>query len=194
MVRPRYGDFGTPEQKIPDRGVPGVDWESCITMNGNWGFNRADQNWKSVPRLVELLVETSSKGGNLLLNIGPDGEGATPAPSIERLAGLATWMRVHASAIHGTSASPFDGAPFRATRKGNRLNCFLPQWPSAGELLLPGVRTMPTRASMHGATPSTMLPARLVDAGLVVRLPDRASDPTCSVLALDMPSPIPTAY
>jgi alpha-L-fucosidase len=194
MVRPKYGDFGTPEQKIPDRGVPGVDWESCITMNGNWGFNRADQNWKSVPRLVQLLVETSSKGGNLLLNVGPDGEGATPAPSVERLSGLASWMRVHGSAIHGTSASPFEGAPFRATRKGNRLHCFLPEWPGARELLLPGVRTVPSRASMVGTRGADSLPARMVDAGLVVRLPERASDPICSVLALDMPSPVPTAY
>lgn len=194
MVRPKYGDFGTPEQKIPDRGVPGVDWESCITMNGNWGFNRADENWKSVPRLVELLVETASKGGNLLLNVGPDGSGATPAPSVERLQGLADWMRVHASAIHGTSASPFDGAPFRATRTGNRLNCFLQQWPAERDLLLPGVTTLPARAAMLGSPASDVLPVRRVDAGVVVTLPPRASNAVCSVLGLDMPSPIPAAY
>ena len=194
MVRPKYGDFGTPEQKIPDRGVPGVDWESCITMNGNWGFNRADQNWKSLSRLVELLVETSSKGGNLLLNVGPDGSGATPDPSVERLQGLADWMRVHRTAIHGTSASPFDGAPFRATRSGHRLHCFLQQWPAARELLLPGVTTLPTRAAMLGAADREGLPARRVDTGVVVTLPPRPSDAVCSVLALDMPSAIPAAY
>jgi len=194
MTRPTYGDFGTPEQKIPDRGVPGVDWESCITMNGNWGFNRADENWKSVTRLVELLVETSSKGGNLLLNVGPDGSGATPTPSVERLQGLADWMRVHKSAIHGTSASPFDGTPFRATRVGNRLNCFLQSWPTDTELLLPGVQTLPTRAFMMGTRDGDALPVRRVDRGLVVTLPAQPSDAICSVLTLDMPAAIPSVY
>jgi len=194
MVRPKYGDFGTPEQKVPDRGVSGVDWESCITMNGNWGFNRADENWKSVARLVELLVETSSKGGNLLLNVGPDGSGATPAPSVERLQGLAEWMRVHGTAIHGSSASPFEGTPFRATRTGNRLHCFLQQWPAERQLLLPGVTTLPTRAAMLGSADRAGLPTRRVDAGVVVTLPPTASNSICSVLALDMPSAIPTAY
>jgi alpha-L-fucosidase len=194
MVRPTYGDFGTPEQKIPDRGVPGVDWESCITMNGNWGFNRADTNWKSVSRLVELLVETSSKGGNLLLNVGPDGSGATPLPSVERLQGLATWMRVHRSAIHGTSASPFEGTPFRATRAGNRLHCFLHTWPTDTELLLPGVQTQPTRAFMMGAREGESLSVRRVDRGLVVTLPAKPSDSICSVLTVEMPTPIPSVY
>jgi alpha-L-fucosidase len=194
MTRPTYGDFGTPEQKIPDRGVPGVDWESCITMNGNWGFNRADQEWKSVSRLVELLVETSSKGGNLLLNVGPDGTGATPTPSVERLRGLADWMSVHQRAIHGTLASPFEGTAFRATRAGNRLHCFLQNWPADTELLLPGVNTLPTRASMMGARAGDALPVRRVDRGLVVTLPPQAPDPICSVLAVEMPSPIPSVY
>lgn len=192
MGRPTYGDFGTPEQKIPDRGMPGVDWESCITMNGNWGFNRADKNFKSLPTLVGLLVETASKGGNLLLNIGPDGQGAVPAESIDRLGGLATWMHTHGDAIHGTSASPFEGAPFRSTRKDRTLNCFLPDWPSTRELLLPGVRTRPTSARLLGA--NTALPTRVTEQGLVVTLPERASDPVCSVLSVQMADPIPAAY
>ncbi len=194
LTRPRYGDFGTPEQKIPDRGVPGIDWESCITMNGNWGFNRADTNFKSLPKLVEILVETASKGGNLLLNIGPDGAGAVPAPSVERLQGLSEWMRLHGDAIHGTSASPFEGTPFRATRKGDRLYCFLPTWPTQRELVLPGVRTAPRGAYMIEDARRTPLPTRVVDAGLVVTLPPQASDPTCSVLAVQMPHNIPTSF
>ena len=87
LARAEVGDFSTPEQEIPDRGIPGVDWESCVTMNGNWGYNRADHNFKSVPKLVSMLVETASKGGNLLLNVGPTGEGLVPPESVDRLAG-----------------------------------------------------------------------------------------------------------
>lgn len=185
LSRPSLGDFGTPEQKVPDRGLPGVDWESCITMNNNWGYNRADNNWKSLPTLVGLLTETASKGGNLLLNVGPKGDGSIPAESVERLEGLARWMKTHGEAIHGTQASPYEGLTFRVTRGERRINCFLPAWPAARELMLPGLRTVPQRARMLGGAPRERLAIRRVDNGVVVSLPERPSDAICSVLALD---------
>lgn len=183
----KIGDFGTPEQNIPDRGLPGVDWESCITMNANWGYNRADKAFKSTPALVNMLCDTASKGGNLLLNIGPTGTGAIPQESIDRLQGLSRWMDKHADAIHGTLASPFTSAPFRATQSklGDRINVFLPLWPGERELLIPGLRTLPTRATMMGASALDVLPVRPVDAGVVVTLPARATDPVSSVLRLE---------
>ncbi|GAH05300.1 unnamed protein product, partial [marine sediment metagenome] len=64
------GDFGTPEQQIPSKGLPGVDWESCMTMNNTWGFKSYDHNWKSTEDLLRKLVDIASKGGNFLLNVG----------------------------------------------------------------------------------------------------------------------------
>lgn len=179
------GDFGTPEQKIPDRGLPGVDWESCITMNGNWGYNRADKNFKSPATLVNMLVDTASKGGNLLLNVGPTGEGRVPAESVERLDAMGAWMKRHSDAIYGTAASPFDNTSFRATRKGKRLNCFVSDWPSSRELLLPGLRQTPRRVWMLGDAKRTALQSHMADSGLVVSLASQASDALCSVVALD---------
>ena len=179
------GDFGTPEQKIPDRGLPGVDWESCITMNGNWGYNRADRNFKSPATLVGMLVETASKGGNLLLNVGPTGEGRVPAERVERLDAMGAWMRRHGDAIYGTSASLFENASFRATRKGTRLNCFLPEWPASREIVLAALRQVPRRAWMMGDPARTPLRTQASNAGLVVTLPGRQSDPLCSVVAID---------
>jgi len=163
-------------------------------MNQNWGYNKADKDFKSLPKLVEMLIETSSKGGNLLLNIGPTGTGAVPPESVDRLAGLHDWMKVHSEAIHGTEASPFEGASFRATRKGKRLNVFLPEWPAQGELLLPGVTATPTKVRLLGGASNRSLPARGTDKGLVVTLPAARSNAVCSVLALDMPTAVPTAY
>jgi hypothetical protein len=94
-------------------------------------------------------------------------------------------MKVHGEAIHATQASPFDGLSFRVTRGPRRLNCFLPQWPSARELLLPGLQSVPTRARMLGGARRERLGVRAVDNGIVVTLPERASDAVCSVLALD---------
>ncbi len=65
------GDFGTPEQTIPATGMPGVDWETCMTMNNNWGYNAEDHNFKSTKEIVRMLIDIASKGGNYLLNIGP---------------------------------------------------------------------------------------------------------------------------
>ncbi|MCL1894507.1 MAG: alpha-L-fucosidase, partial [Holophagaceae bacterium] len=80
------GDYGTPEQEVPPMGLPGVDWETCMTMNDHWGYNKADQNWKSSTELIRILIDVASKGGNLLLNVGPMATGEFPVASMERLA------------------------------------------------------------------------------------------------------------
>ena len=70
---PKYGDFITPEQHIPATGMPGVDWETCMTLNTTWGYSEHDHAWKSDETLIRNLVDIASKGGNYLLNIGPEG-------------------------------------------------------------------------------------------------------------------------
>src|ERR1044072_3457434 len=75
------GDFGTPEQQIPPSGLPGVDWESCMTMNTTWGFKFYDDKWKSPEVIIRNLIDIASKGGNYLLNVGPTKEGLIPEPT-----------------------------------------------------------------------------------------------------------------
>ena len=181
------GDFRTPEQEVPATGWPGVDWESCITMNRNWGYNAQDHDFKSVEQLVGLLVETASKGGNLLLNVGPKADGTFPEESVERLAAMGRWMRVNGEAIHGTTASLFADAPFRSTTRGNRIYLFLEEWPRS--LRLPGLKTPVRRTSLLGA-PDRHAPV-VVDPqgrqGLTSLGPP--PDPVCSVIALDFDEP-----
>jgi alpha-L-fucosidase len=117
------GDYGTPEQEIPATGFgAGVDWESCMTMNGHWGYNKNDQNWKSAKTLIQNLVNCASKGGNYLLNVGPTSEGLIPGPSIERLAEMGAWMKANGEAIYGTTASPFKKLAWgKSTQKPGKL-------------------------------------------------------------------------
>jgi alpha-L-fucosidase len=91
-ARGGIGDFFTPEQQIPETD-PGGDWESCITMNGSWGFKADDQNWKSAGDLIRMLTDITSKNGNFLLNVGPTGEGEISPESVQRLAEIGQWMR-----------------------------------------------------------------------------------------------------
>jgi alpha-L-fucosidase len=181
------GDFGTPEQRIPETGLPGVDWESCITMNHNWGYNSHDRDFKSVAELVGLLVETASKGGNLLLNVGPKADGTFPEESVDRLQGLAKWMAVNGTAIHGSAASPFTGTPFRVTTQGNRVNLFLTDRPATARL--PRLVTPVRRAYLLADPQLTALGVQATADGPVITLPSVIPDSICAVVAVELEGP-----
>lgn len=100
---PGAGDYATPEQAVP-ADPPEGRWETCLTMNRTWGFCPADTEYKPARQLIHTLCETAGKGGNLLLNVGPDGDGRVPPAQVERLEAMATWMERHAEAIRDTTA------------------------------------------------------------------------------------------
>lgn len=106
-------DIQTPENFIPATGIPGADWEVCMTMNHSWGYAKDDHDWKSSREIIHKLIDITSKGGNLLLNVGPMGTGRMPQASLDRLAEVGKWLKTNGEAIHGTRASLFT---------------FLPQW------------------------------------------------------------------
>ena len=108
----KVGDFGTPEQEIPATGQPGLDWETCMTMNRNWGYNRADKDFKPTSVLVRNLVDIASKGGNFLLNVGPDGRGSDPGGKRRAAGGhRAVDEPVNGASIYGTDGKPVRVAP-----------------------------------------------------------------------------------
>jgi len=101
------GDYAQTEDNDMPAGATENAWEIPATMNDTWGYKRFDTNWKSAQVLIRQLIEAVSKGGNYLLNIGPDADGAIPAASIERLEAIGRWLKTHQKAIYGVKPSPF---------------------------------------------------------------------------------------
>jgi len=129
---PAAGDFGTPEQRIPKAGqVPTLPWESCMTINEHWGFDKSDHDWKSSRTIVSNLVDCAGKGGNYLLNVGPTSEGLIPPESVVRLKEVGEWMRLNGEAVYGTQSPHIDGLPSscHATQKGDKIYLHLFEWP-----------------------------------------------------------------
>jgi len=136
---PGAGDFVAPEQFQPsecpknDKEEP-VVWEALHTFSGSWGYHRDELTWKSVPQLLGMLIDGVSKGGNLLLNVGPTGRGEFDHRAQERLAGIGAWMRQHSRSIYGCGAAPKELTPppdcrYTYNKETNRLYLHIMAWP-----------------------------------------------------------------
>ena len=189
------GDTKTPEQHIPPRGFPGQMFEVCMTMNETWGFKKNDHDWKSSRTIIQNLSDIASKGGNFLLNIGPDATGRIPEPSIRILKDLGRWMKTNSEAIYATQASPFPrrlpwGRVTQKTNSHGSTTLFLHvwNWPADGHLLLPTLRTKPSSARTLAT--GKRASAKLSPDGLVVTLRDAAPDPDVSIVKLTFKQPL----
>ena len=108
---PGSGDIETPEQYIPDNGIRDEDgnmkvWEGCQTFSGSWGYHRDESSWKSPEMVIRMLVNHVSRGGNLLMNVGPTSRGEIDSRAMERLRTRGAWMRYHGRAIYGCGLAP----------------------------------------------------------------------------------------
>ena len=185
--KPYAGDFGTPEQEVPAAGLPGVDWESCITMNDTWGYKHFDHKWKSPEELVRQLIDIASKGGNDLLNVGPTGEGLIPPQSVERLAAMGAWMKVNGESIIGTTATPLGKLEWgRSTQKPGRLYLHVYDWPDEGRLEVPPIANKITAAYLLSDTSKKPLQVTQADKSLFVLLPKDPPDKIASVIVLEV--------
>ena len=187
LYRPWPGDFSTPEQHVPPTGLD-YDWEVCMTMNTSWGYKHYDHNWKSSQTLIRMLVDIASKGGNLLLNVGPTAEGLIPEPSVERLQAIGKWMDINGESIYGTTASPFFKLPWgrctqRVEEDGTTLYLHVFQWPEDNQLRLPNIQTQVDEVYLL-SDKEQKLPSYFEEGNLVITLPGFMPDPANTVVVV----------
>jgi len=178
------GDLETPEQFVPATGFPGRNWEVCMTMNGHWGYNAYDDRWKSTTDLLRKLIDIVSKGGNYLLNVGPNQYGIIPEVCQQNLREIGDWLKMNGTAIYGTTASPFPYLSWgRATLKGQTLYLHVFDWPENGKLVVPFSNKI-TKANLlaDGANP---LKIESQKEKSVIHLPSYAPDKIASVIAVE---------
>jgi alpha-L-fucosidase len=184
-IDPKYGDFTTPEQHVPDAGLPGVDWETCMTMNTTWSYSKFDHDWKSSDKLVKTLVDTASKGGNLLLNIGPRADGTVPEESVTTLKEIGEWLQVNGEAIYGTSASELKKPAWgRITEKPElgALYLHVLDWPTDSTLELMDLSSRYSNAvTLNGRQ---QVPLRLGSKASVLDLSEVEQGPLVTVIRL----------
>jgi len=185
------GDFGTPEQQIPATGLPGLDWETCMTMNDNWGYNSRDANWKTAKDLIRMLADIASKGGNFLLNNGPTAEGVFPIQSLSRLNFLGIWLKTSGESITGTQSSPFKNLDWgRCTQKpidgGTRLFLHVFDWPLERKLIVPGIFNKVKRAYLLSDPGKAALPVSREEDALAIEVLGIPPQPFASVVVLDI--------
>jgi len=134
------GDFSTPEQRIVAE-TGGRAWESCMTLNDSWGYQRADTNWKSARTIVRNLISCARDGGNYLLNIGPRPDGSVPQESVEVLNEVGRWMETNGDTIYKSDlCQPRRSSYASFTRTGNTLYMHVHYWPG-NDVSIGGLQT-----------------------------------------------------
>ncbi|HSV86046.1 MAG TPA: alpha-L-fucosidase [Levilinea sp.] len=188
-ARPLRGeDIQGFEQDLPGENTAGFNTtkiyhlpvEVCMTINDNWGVHYADENHKSVRRLVHVLVKSAAMGGNYLLNVGPTAEGEILPAHIDRLRKVGGWLKKHGEAIYGTRAGLVTGPGIASTRRGDTHYVHVLDYAS-DYARLSGVPVDVRSAALLDGSPVKMF-AR--DEELILVLPEELRDPYCTVVKL----------
>lgn len=179
------GDYmGYGDGEIPAIPRPGRPWEAIFTHNDSWGFSQFDNNFKSTTEVLHLLITVAGKGGNLMLNVGPDGRGNIPAESVRVFKEVGHWLDVYGEAIYGSEGSPVGGISWGAiTHQPGKLYLLVERRPDDGQLLVPGFGPKATGASLLAN--GVRLEFTQTGSDLVVSLPSTLADSRVNVVVVE---------
>ena len=194
-----YGDYDTPEIGVPVYRPKSNYWELCLTMNDSWGYQQNDKNYKSSMQIIDIFVDVISKGGNLLLNIGPKSDGTIPKEQEIILKDLGKWIKKHDPAIYKTKRGiPYDHfyGPTTLSNNDQILYLFVRDFPKDNNIVLKGVSNKINRAYVLGN--GTILKENLLCKvywnkypGIsYIKIPNEVVDPFYTVIAVVLDGPI----
>jgi len=186
MQNQNFGDYiNTGDRAAYIRSTPGI-WEVIPTTNESYGYNKYDKRYKTPKHFVRLLASTAAKGGNMLLNVGPMGNGKWDAPDVNILKNIGKWMDTNGESIYGTDRSPLAIQSWgEVTQKGNTLYLHVFQWPDNGKLVVGGLNAKVEKAVLIADPEKKSLKcAPLSNRDLVINLPEAAPDSLNSVIKL----------
>lgn len=187
-----YGDFATPEQRIPDVPPAGY-WETNMTISdpnrrksGGFWYKGEDALYKSQQELLRVMAEVFSKGGNFLLNVGPKPNGKIPEGEVEALRKIGEWMAVNGEAVYGTKRSPLSEAPEWGfiTRKGQTLYLYVFEWPADGGVINLKVANSVVSSNILGS--DLVVESQLNAGGIRLHLPINSDHEVVSVIAVEL--------
>ena len=183
-----FGDYGVHEGNVPGSGAA-REWETCMTLNNTWGYSKFDNHWKSAAELVHTLVDTTSKNGNFLLNVGPDGEGVIPQGSADRLKEVGQWMAVNGESIYGCRASTLPPPKWgKITAKGRTLYLHVFSWPADGQLVVEKFNNPANEAYLLSDSGKHSLPVKQVDGSLIITVATQPPSTLDSVIVMEQKS------
>lgn len=193
-----YGDYATPEQGVPILPPQAPYWELCLTTNDSWGYQEHDTNYKSPNQVIRILVDCISKGGNLLLDIGPKEDGSIPQPQVEILQQLGKWVHKHKEAVYGTRAGlpPYHFNGYSARSKDSTILYLYLDYKPTGPIAIKGLLNKVKQARMIGSTQQLntkimgKLSWRKAPGILYIDVPSTAQDKDVSVIVLELDGPL----
>jgi alpha-L-fucosidase len=186
-----FGDYLSTTDKPAEFPPHSGDWEAIPTTNESYGYHRLDDSHKPPAHFIRLLVKAAARGGNVLLNIGPRGDGQIDPKDLSILGAIGRWMAVNGESIRGTTTTPLPVQAWgESTRKGNTLYLHVFEWPAGGKLEVGGLRAKVTGAHLLGAGQTVLRTSRSNETTLRVELPAGRPDPIDSVVALQIEGPL----
>ena len=183
-----FGDYLSTTDKPAEFPPHDGEWEGIPTTNESYGWHQQDNTHKPAGHFVQLLVKAAARGGNVLLNVGPMGNGKLDPKDVAILDGIGAWMKVNGESVKATERTPLPVQAWgESTRKGNTLYLHVLDWPRKGRVVIGGLKTPVKRAYLLADPKKASLPVeKLGDIDVALQAPAKAPDKIDSVIAVEL--------
>lgn len=183
-----FGDYKNTADRAAEIVPTEGDWETIPTTNESYGYHQHDKSHKPVSHFIQLMAKTAARGGNLLMNIGPMGDGTIDPKDQQILSGIGKWLAINGKSIYGSERTPLPVQPWgESTRRGSTLYLHVFDWPQDGKLIVGGMKSSIKWAYLLGDPKRKSLKtARLNENDAVIDVPDKPPDSSVPVVAVEI--------